>query len=276
MSETRILRAFNGEKLARDARKVLMVSGAIIIFLLLWEVLPRIGVVDAVFLPPFSDVLSELIQLFVTGEVWDNLFISLMRAGIAFAAAIVVGISLGLLMGWYRLFETFIDPLLQMFRQIPTLALYPVFILLLGIGETSKIAIIFKGALWPILLATISGVQNVDSTLIKSARSMGVTKDKDIFWKVVLPSAVPEITVGIRLAATTCVVVLVAAEMIGAKSGLGFMIVNSEYTFQIPKMYAYIIVITVLGLTLNYVLVAIERKLFAWKADMNSNILQES
>jgi NitT/TauT family transport system permease protein len=264
-----------GTERINQAKKILWSSGALVIFLLAWEILPRLGVVDPTFLPPFSVVLDALVQLFVTGEIWDDIIISLMRAGVAFIAAVIVGITLGLLMGWFRLFEAFIDPLLQTIRQIPILALYPVFILLLGIGEVSKIAIIFKGALWPILLATISGVRNVDTTLIKSARSMGVTSEKDIFRKVVLPSAIPEIMVGIRLSATTCVVVLVAAEMLGAKSGLGFMIVNSEYTFQIPKMYAGIIIITVLGLALNYGLVAIERKLFAWKEDMNTSMMAQ-
>ncbi|MFD2838368.1 ABC transporter permease [Azotobacter vinelandii] len=135
--------------------------------------------------------------------------------------AIVSGVGLGLLMGGFRRLEALVDPLLQLFRQTSALALFPVFILFFGIGELSKVAIIFWASFWPILLSTISGVKQVDRLLIDSARSMGASR-AFLFVKVVLPAAAPSIFTGVRLAGAYCVTALVAAEMIGAHSGLGF------------------------------------------------------
>lgn len=240
----------------------------IVIFLALWEILPSVGIIDRAFLPPVSEVIEALIKMISSGALIDNILISLQRAFLGFALAVLVAIPLGILMGWYKLFEKFVDPLIQAFRNTSTLALYPVFILFLGIGEASKIAILFKAALWPILINTISGVKNVDPLLIKSARSMAVS-NIFLFRKVVLPSSVPSIASGIRLGASIALVVLVAAEMIGAKSGLGFLIINSQYNFMIPEMYAAIVTLVLLGLALNYVLVWLEKKATGWKEEIN-------
>lgn len=239
------------------------------IFLGLWEVLPASGLIDRAFLPQFSEVAAALVKMIFSGELTDHLIISLERAFLGFALAVLVAIPLGILMGWYKMFERFVDPLMQAFRNTSTLALYPVFILFLGIGEASKIAILFKAALWPILINTISGVKNVDPLLIKSARSMAVS-NVFIFRKVVLPSSIPSIASGVRLGASISLVVLVAAEMIGAKSGLGFLIINSQYNFMIPEMYAAIVTLVLLGLVLNYSLVWLEKKATGWREEINN------
>src|SRR5690606_38227794 len=124
---------------------------------------------------------------------------------------------------WYSKFSDIINPLLEIFRNTAALALLPVFILFLGIGEASKIGLIIYACVWPILLNTISGVRNVDPLLIKSARTMGLSSIK-LFRKVILPAAVPTIFVGVRLAGGFSVLMLVAAEMVGAKAGLGYLI----------------------------------------------------
>ncbi len=240
----------------------------IIIFLALWEILPAAGMIDRSFLPPVSEVAVALIKMLSSGVLIEHILISLERAFSGFALAVLVAIPLGILMGWYKLFERFVDPLIQAFRNTSTLALYPVFILFLGIGEASKIAILFQASLWPILINTISGVKNVDPLLIKSARSMAVS-NVFIFRKVVLPSSIPSIASGIRLGASISLVVLVAAEMIGAKSGLGFLIINSQYNFMIPEMYAAIVTLVLLGLVLNYALIWLEKKATGWKEELN-------
>ncbi|MBU4221934.1 MAG: ABC transporter permease [Euryarchaeota archaeon] len=240
----------------------------IVIFLALWELLPTVGIIDRVFLPPVSEVAMALVKMISSGSLIDHILISLQRAFLGFALAVLVAVPLGILMGWYKLFERFVDPLIQAFRNTSTLALYPVFILFLGIGEASKIAILFKAALWPILINTISGVKTVDPLLIKSARSMAVS-NVFLFRKVVLPSSIPSIASGIRIGASIALVVLVAAEMIGAKSGLGFLIINSQYNFMIPEMYAAIVILVLLGLIINYALVWLEKKATGWKEEIN-------
>ena len=175
---------------------------------------------------------------------------------------------LGLLIGGFRRLAAIVDPLLQLFRQTSAFALFPVFILFLGIGELSKVAIIFWASFWPVLLSTVSGVKQVDRLLVNSALSMGASR-RFIFFKVVLPASLPSIFTGVRLAGAYSITALVAAEMIGAHSGLGFLTLNSQETFQIPTMYAGILMLAVLGLLLNYLLALLERHLLRWRRGLS-------
>lgn len=247
--------------------KALKSMVAILIFLFMWELMPRIGIINAAFLPPMSEVVVAFWSLTVSGELMEHIFISLQRAITGFGLSLIIALPLGIALGWYKGFEKFLDPLLQTFRQTSALALFPVFILFFGIGEISKFAIVFWATLWPVLLSTVSGVKYVDSLLIKSARAMAVS-DIMLFQKVILPAAVPSIMTGIRLGATSSILVLVAAEMIGAKSGVGFLIINSQYNFEIPKMYVAIVTLALLGLAYNYILVWLEKKVTAWKEEV--------
>jgi len=237
---------------------------AILVFLLIWEALPRLGIVDQFLLTPFSLVLQALVKLIISGEMTKHLLSSTLRSLGGFGIAMVVGIPVGILMGWFKRFESFVDPLLQVFRNTSILALFPVFILVFGLGEVSKIAIIFWGTLWPTLLNTIAGVKNVDPLLVKSARSMGISQ-MGLLFHVVLPAAGPSILTGIRLSAANAVLVLVAAEMLGANSGLGFLIFYAEQSYVVPDMYAGILTLSLIGCGVNYLLVALERRVTRWK-----------
>jgi NitT/TauT family transport system permease protein len=245
--------------------RVLSGSPAILALLALWEVAPRLGLVEPAFLPPFSEVLTALWALLRSGQLIDHVGASLSRSLVGFGSAIVLAVPLGLAIGASRRTYDFINPLLEVFRNTAALALLPVFILLLGIGESSKVAIVIYVCSWSILLNTISGVRNVDPLLIKSARTMGLGKAA-LLRKVTLPAALPTIFVGIRLAGSSSLLVLVAAEMVGAKAGLGYLIQYSQYNFQIPQMYAGIITTTALGLTFAKTLLWLERRCTSWKA----------
>jgi NitT/TauT family transport system permease protein len=238
--------------------------GAVLAFLLLWQLAAEFKVVDPSVIPPFSKVIAALIRGFVDGRLLPDLEISLARAGAAFGIAVVVAIPLGLFMGSFRRFEDFIDPLLQTFRQTSALAIYPVFILLLGLGETSKVTIICWAAFFPILLNTISGVKQVDRRLIEMARVFGASR-AEVFRRVVLPAAVPAIFVGLRLSGTISLLLLVAAEMIGAKKGLGFLIINAQYNFEIPLMFGSIVLLAVIGLGVNYGLLVMQGRFCRWE-----------
>ncbi|MFG2872599.1 ABC transporter permease [Streptomyces sp. NPDC048338] len=239
-------------------------SAAIAALLLLWEAAPRLGLVDRTFLPPFSEVAVAWWELAADGQLADNTYASLVRSFSGFGLALAVAVPLGLLIGWYRPVADLLNPLLEVFRNTAALALLPVFVLLLGIGETSKISIVVYACAWPILLNTISAVRHVDPTLLKLAKSMDLSAPR-LFQKVILPSAVPMIFTGIRLAGAVSILVLVAAEMIGAKAGLGYLINASQYNFAIPQMYAGIITISAIGVTVNQLLVALERRLSSWR-----------
>lgn len=249
--------------------KTVQKTAGILILFGAWELLPRIGVIKANFLPPFSQVLSTLSTLVITGELTRHILVSLQRALVGFGLALAINIPLGLAIGWYKGVERSVDPVLQVFRQTSGLALFPLFILFFGIGEVSKVAIIAYACQWPILLNTVSGVKDVDPLLIKSARSMGAS-NFELFTKIVLPSAIPSIATGVRLGASTAVVLLVAAEMIGASAGLGFLVLDTQYKFEVPKMYAAIISIALLGLATNYIFVWLERRMTAWKEQVHA------
>ena len=246
------------------SRRVIDSSVGIVLFLALWEALPQLGVVNPGYLSPPSAVLGAVLDLASSGDLLKHLQASLLRSFAGLLLAIACGVSLGLVMGWFARVESMLDPLLQFFRQTSALALFPVFILFLGIGELSKIAIIFWASFWPILLCTISGVKQVDGLLINSALSMGVNR-WFLFTKIVLPAASPSIFTGIRLAGAYCITALVAAEMIGAHSGLGFLTLNSQEVFQIPSMYAGILLLAVVGLLLNFLLALLERRFTYWR-----------
>ncbi|MER8440207.1 ABC transporter permease [Mesorhizobium sp. M1312] len=237
--------------------------GILIAFLAIWQATSSAGWVNAAVLPPLDTIVIALWNGLTGGTLLGDITISLQRAGLAFAAAVAVAIPLGLFMGQVRAVETALDPILQVFRQTSALALYPVFILLLGLGEASKVFVIFWATLFPLLLNTISGVKQVDPKLLEMARVYGATR-LTAFRRVVLPGAVPSIFVGLRLSATTALLLLIASEMIGANKGIGFQVMNAQYNFQIPLMFAAIVILAGLGLIANQALVSLQRRLCRW------------
>lgn len=232
-------------------------------FVVLWQVSSMQGWVNPAVFPPLDSIATALWKGLASGALLDDIAISLQRSGLAFGAAVALGIPLGLFMGQIAAVERALDPILQLFRQTSALALYPVFILLLGLGEASKVFVIFWATLFPVLLATIGGVKQVDRKLVEMAQTFGASR-LTVFRRVVLPASVPAIFVGLRLSATTALLLLIAAEMIGANKGVGFQVMNAQYNFQIPLMFAAIFLLAGLGLAANLVLVLLQRRLCRW------------
>lgn len=250
-------------KLGQLGQALLSRYGLLLGFLLLWQVASTRGWVSASVFPPLDKIALALWKGLSSGALLGDIGISLQRAGLAFAGAVALGIPLGLLMGQLPKVERALDPILQLFRQTSALALYPVFILLLGLGEASKVFVIFWATLFPILLATIGGVKQVDRKLVEMASTYGASR-LTIFRRVILPASIPSIFIGLRLSATTSLLLLIAAEMIGAKQGVGFQVMNAQYNFQIPLMFAAIFLLALLGLAANAVLVFAQRRLCRW------------
>jgi NitT/TauT family transport system permease protein len=239
-------------------------SIVVALFCAVWETLPRLDLVDRVFLPPLSDVMITAAQLLRSGTLQEHLLASLSRSFSGLALAIAIAVPAGLAIAWDRRVADLFNPVLELFRNTAPLALLPVFTLILGIGEISKIAMVLYASTWPILLSTINGVRTVDPLLIKAGRSMSLGS-APLFAKIILPASVPTIFTGIRLAAAHSVLVLIAAEMVGAKAGLGYFVNAAEFNFQIPEMYAGIVTLALLGLVVNLVLVHVESRLSAWR-----------
>lgn len=237
--------------------------GLLVFFIAFWQIGSHVGWLNPAVLPPPDRVLSALYQGIFSGTLLGDITISLQRAGLAFFAAVIIGIPLGLFMGQSRAIEQALDPILQLFRQTSALALYPVFILIFGLGETSKVFVIFWAALFPVLLSTISSVKEVDSKLLEMAKTFGAGRFT-LFYRVIVPASIPGIFVGLRLSATTALLLLIAAEMIGANRGVGFQVINAQYNFQIPLMFASILLLALAGLLANTLLVLLQRRLCRW------------
>lgn len=237
--------------------------GAVLVFFIFWQIGTSSGVLSASLVPSLGAIWTVTWQALSQNGLTADILISLQRSSLAFFSAAIVAIPLGLFMGTFSKIEAMVDPLLQIFRQTSALALYPVFILLMGLGETSKVFVIFWAAVFPILLSTISGVQQVDKRLVEMAHLFGANS-LQVFSRVLLPASVPAIFVGLRLSATTSLLMLVAAEMIGAHQGLGFRLINAQYNFQIPLMFGVIFLLAILGLMVNTALVKIEKYLCQW------------
>jgi NitT/TauT family transport system permease protein len=255
-------------KIKKNGRLLLLMLTPIIVFLLVWELGPYLGLFNPVIIPTPTKILVKGIELLLSGELITNVLVSVGRVASGFFIALAVALPLGFLLGgWFKTFETALNPLLQILGQANPFTLFPVFITLLGIGELSKISIIFWVCQWPVLFNTVSGIKNVDPTLVKMARSVGIKKWQ-MFTKILLPGALPAVFTGIRMSAVFAFFMLIGAEMIGAHSGIGYMILQAQATFQMPKMWVGIVTVAFLGIFVNWLILKIENRLSGWKEEV--------
>jgi NitT/TauT family transport system permease protein len=233
--------------------------------LILWQVLPTLGLVNQIFIPTPTTILVEMWSLILDGTLQADLIISLYRAIMGFIIALLVGLSLGFLLGgFFKKFEKALNPLIQVLSQANPFTLFPVFIIFLGIGELSKILIIYWVSQWSIMTNTITGINNVDPIFIKLGKAIGLGKI-DIFRKIIVPASLPTVFAGIRMGAVFSFFMLIGAEMMGTTSGLGYMIMQAQNVMQIPRMWVGIVVVALLGIIANYLIIWIEKQLVKGK-----------
>jgi ABC-type nitrate/sulfonate/bicarbonate transport system permease component len=237
--------------------------------LLLWQALALLNAslqfYNPKLFPAPSDIAVAGWTLAQKGELQRDVVVSVGRVLVGFAVAAPVAVLLGVLVAKVRWCETLLDPVVEALRPIPTLALLPIIILWFGIGETSKVFFIGYSCFFVIFTTTVLGVRNVDPILVRAAQSLGLSRLR-IYRHVVLPSALPDVLVGLRLGLSVGFFVIVAAEFIAADTGLGYLINYSRTWFQVDNMMLGAIIIGTLGITSNYLLVALERRLFRWRA----------
>ncbi|CUH97072.1 hypothetical protein P22_3198 [Propionispora sp. 2/2-37] len=245
--------------------KVVTDKAAVILFVLAWELSARLELVNNLFIPPLSKVLATVWHLLISDMFLQHILISLARSMGGFAVAVIVAIPLGLIMGgWFHKLELALEPLFAIAAQANPFILFHVIILFLGIGEATKVTIIAWICIWPILFNTMNGVRHVDTTLLKAAMSFGLKRWK-IFWKIILPAAAPSIFTGLRLSAGYSFFLLIAAEMMGSSSGLGWFVLYSQENFNIQWIFAGAVVIALLGLAIDALLAFIEKRLIVWR-----------
>lgn len=240
-------------------------SGVLLILGLLglWELLISGGIVETVSVPPFSSVVQTWWELLVGGELFIQLWATLRRMAIGYAIAAVVGISIGLIMGYYRPVYNLLEPITEVLRPMPSPAYIPIVILFLGLKDSMKIFVIFFACLWPILLNTYSGVRSVEPVQLATARTFGLNS-RQMIRKVVIPASAPHVFTGLRISLGLALILAIIAEMIASNDGIGHFILFSQRSFRIKEMYAGVITLGIVGYSLNWLFLALEARLLAW------------
>lgn len=233
-----------------------------------WLVASFTGGLDPNKLPPAQTLWETLRSLLRDGyssaPFWQQILASLARALAGFALAVLVGVPVGIWIGTHRMFDAVVSPFLTFLRPIPPIALVPLFIFYFGIGEVSKVALIFLTSFLYLTVSTSAGVKSVPEDLILASRSLGLTR-RQIFFRVIVPAASASILTGMRVAMTLSWALVVAAELIAAQVGLGYMIMDATTFYRIPIVYIGIITIGLIGLALEGALLALERRLLHWR-----------
>jgi ABC-type nitrate/sulfonate/bicarbonate transport system permease component len=213
--------------------------------------------------PPLADILRAFADTWTPERLRADVLPSLLRLFAGYLIAALIGIALGIAIGLSRRLRALIEPILEFFRAIPPPVLVPVIILFAGIGDGMKIIVIVFGCVWPILLNTVEGVRAVDSVQLDTARSYGIRGPARIF-RVVLPSASPQIAAGLRQALSIAIILMVISEMFAASNGLGFTIVQFQRSFAIPEMWSGIILLGLLGFALSLLFRLAEGRALRW------------
>lgn len=239
-------------------KKTINIVGGFFILIIIWQLIFTFGNYSEALFPSPKGVTKGFMELVSDGVLFEGIRDSMMRFIIGYLLSVILGITLGLILGWFRKVWGFINPIVQLLRPISPMAWLPFVVLWFGIGDLPAIAIIFIAAFFPILLSTVSAVGSVDQIYLKVAKNFGI-KQPQVLTKIILPAAFPSIATGLHLALGTAWVFLVAGEMVGAQSGLGFLIVDARNNLRADMLMATMVTIGVIGLCLDGLIRLLEK-----------------
>lgn len=244
---------------------------SLLLLLFIWWSVTALGLIAPLFLPSPQQVVRKLLlvagpQGFMDATLWQHLSASLTRMLIALTAAAAIGIPVGIAMGISPVVRALIDPLIELYRPVPPLAYLPLMVIWFGIGETSKILLIFLAIFAPVVLSTVAGVRNAQQVRLRAAASLGANRWQQLRW-VILPGALSEILTGLRIGLGVGWSTLVAAELIAATRGLGFMVQSAGEFLATDVVLAGIAVIAVVAFSLELSLRALQRRLTPWNGE---------
>lgn len=239
-------------------RKLINVMIGLGILLIGWQAVVLSGRYEPSLLPSPLMVLRAMKELIINGTLFTHIKVSLLRFFVGYSSAVILAVVLGLILGWFEKIWDIVDPIVQTIRPISPIAWFPFIVLWLGIGDIPAIAIIFIAAFFPVLLSTVSAVKKVDKTYLKVARNFGI-KQPFVLTKIVFPAAFPNIVTGLHIALGSAWVFLVAGEMVGVQSGLGYLIIDARNSLRSDLLLSGIIFIGVLGLLLDKLITTFER-----------------
>jgi ABC-type nitrate/sulfonate/bicarbonate transport system permease component len=237
----------------------------VIVFLTAWELCGNtLQLINPMFMSARSLVFKAAYQMFASGEIFNDLYVSGIEFVVGYILSIVVAIPFGIAIGWYKRFAYVCDPFVNAMNATPRIALLPLVIIWLGIGILSKVGIIFLGAVFPLLINTRDGVKTTPHNLLTAAKSFGAS-EWQIFKSVVLPSTLPFILTGLRLAVGRALIGVMVGELYAATAGIGFMITVAGATFQTDKVFVGVLIFAISGMTLTAVIDRYERRFDKWR-----------
>lgn len=229
-----------------------------------WEVTTRIGLLDSRFFIPLSEVVVAIVEQLSDGRLGGDIAITVQRLVISFGVAAALGVAIGIASGVWRTFELLIRPVTDTLYPLPKIAVLPLFIIIVGRGEVAYILTAFATAFFQIIISTRSSVRNIDSEIIEAGRNFGATGWKYV-TKLLFPAISGPLFNGLRLGMATCLITLIAAEFVGAETGIGAMIRRAGQQFAVDQMYAGLVLTGVLGLLINLVFRVLEPVLLPWQ-----------
>ncbi|MDS9472824.1 ABC transporter permease [Sporosarcina pasteurii] len=242
-----------------------------VVLLVVWEAAVRFNLLDAYVFPAPTTILQKIIELAKEGTLWGHVGITFFRVLIGFLAGTVAAVVLGSVVGYFKWFEQLMDPLIQAFRSIPSLAWVPLFILWMGIGEASKVMLIAVGVFFPIYLNIVSGIQGVDRKLIEVGKIYHFTPLQTV-RRIIFPASLPSFLVGLRSGVGLGWMFVVAAELMGASQGLGYLLVLGQNTYSPELIIASIILFAIIGKTTDYLLKSLEARALKWQDNLQNQL----
>ena len=254
------------------SRQITLSLGTLAVILAVWWTVAALQLISPLFLPPPGQVLQKLIviagpQGFMDATLWQHLAASLTRIVIALLAAVLLGVPVGIAMGLSPTMRGILDPIIELYRPVPPLAYLPLMVIWFGIGETSKILRIYLAIFAPVAMSALAGVKSAQQVRVRAAQSLGASRAQ-VLWFVILPGALPEILTGLRIGLGVGWSTLVAAELIAATRGLGFMVQSAGEFLATDVVLAGIAVIAVIAFILELGLRALQRRLTPWHGEV--------
>lgn len=260
-----------GGRLRPLAARMLRRYYSLLAVFLLWEIIGRSGFVSDIFMPPFTQVLGKWYELSLYGNLLWHVTASMQRAILGFSSAVLIGIPLGLCMGWFRRVGDFFDPIVSIIYPIPKVGFVPLLMVWFGIGEESKVAVIFLATVFPLIINTHAGVQGVSKQMVWAVLSMGATKG-EVLRRVVLPHVLPQIFAGLRISMALTWALLFVAEMVASSSGLGFLILFRQRMLRTDEVFVGILTIALFGYTFDRLVGLAGRRLCHWYYSMGTQV----
>jgi NitT/TauT family transport system permease protein len=253
-----------GQRVERRGERLLLGGVFLVVLFAVWELAGVLRVEPSIILPSPAEVVAAFRDYFSSQDIWADFAASGQELLYGFALAAVVGVTLGLAIGWYMRLGDLIDPLVSFLYAVPRVALGPLLIVWLGIGMNSKVALVFLTSVFPVLINTSSAVRNIDFNLVRVARCFGAG-DLQIFRTIALPGSVPFILGGLRLAVGQSLIGVFVAELLGAQHGIGAMIENAGEQFETATVFAGLVIFAAAGMVLTALVRWLERHFDRWR-----------